>query len=88
VLPLVDLGEFPSEVSHHVEGYRENEFLRGDMDGVGCGDFSYGASGKAQRPHLQRFSPEYFRKGLRRHKLKMLQCNRVGIGRSHRSSFA
>jgi hypothetical protein len=22
---------------------------------------------------------------VRRHKLKMLQCNRVGVGRSHRS---
>ena len=40
VLPLVDLGEFPGELSHYVEGYRENVFPRGDMDRVGCGDFS------------------------------------------------
>jgi hypothetical protein len=82
-LPLVDLGEFPSEVSHHVEGYRKDVFLHGDMDGVRRGDFSYRASGKAQRPHLQRLSPEYFREGVRRHKLKMLQCHRIVVSRSH-----
>jgi len=39
-MPLVDLGEFPGELSHYVEGDRENVFPRGDMDGVACGDFS------------------------------------------------
>jgi hypothetical protein len=44
-LPLVHLGEFPRKVPHHVEGYSEHVLLRGDMDGVGCGDFSYRAAG-------------------------------------------
>ena len=35
--------------------------------------------------YIPRLFLEYFREGMRRHKLKMLQCNWVGIGCSHRS---
>ena len=51
-LPLVHLGEFPSEVSHHVEGYSENVLPRSDTAGVGREDISYRATEEPQRPHL------------------------------------
>jgi hypothetical protein len=82
-LPLVHLGEFPSEVSHHVEWYSENVLPRGDIAGVGCEDISYRATGKPQRPHLQRLCPEHFRGDGLRHELEVLQRNRVGVRRSH-----
>jgi hypothetical protein len=82
-LTLVDLGEFPSEVSHHVERYREDVLPRGDIDRVGCDDLSYRAAVKPQRPHRQRGSPKYFRGDGLWHELEMLQCNWVGVRRSH-----
>ena len=51
-LPLVHLGELPSEVSHHVERYGENVLPRSDTAGVGREDLSYRATGEPQRPHL------------------------------------
>jgi hypothetical protein len=58
------------------------------VDGVGCCDFSNRASGKTQRPHLQRLFPEYLCEGVRRYKFKMLQGNRVRVRRSHRSGVS
>jgi hypothetical protein len=87
--PLVHLGEFPSKVSHHVEGHSENVLPRGDIAGVGCEDISYRATGKSQRPHLQRLSPEHFSGDRLRRELEVLQRNRVRVRRSHRfGSFA
>ena len=53
------------------------------MRGVGRGDFTDGTSRKAKRPHLQRLLPEYICEGMRRHKLEVLQRNRIRLRRSH-----
>lgn len=62
---------------------------RSDIAGFGSKNISYGATGKPQRPHLQRLCPKHFRGDGLRHELEMLQRNRVGFRRSHRlESFA
>jgi hypothetical protein len=44
-VPLVHLSEFPSKVSHHVEGYSEYVLPRGDLGWVGSENFPYRAAG-------------------------------------------
>ena len=86
-LPLVHLGEFPSEASHHVERYSKDVLPCGDIDRVSREDISYRAARQPQRPHLERLSAEHFRRDWLGSELEVLQRNRVGVRRSHRLEF-
>src|SRR5262249_28650022 len=76
--------ECPSEVSHHIEGYREDVLPSRNLRGVGCEYVSYRAAGYAQGPYLERLSPEHLRRDGLRRQLEAFQGNGVAVGRSQR----